>query len=87
MLEKHTSEKLLRELPRPVAHFMWYLWETYSDPNVSEFHITLHGHEDPAHQRFIIHTIGKTIAKDFRCNIDADIAIRKSGARCFMEYN
>lgn len=41
MHDCYTSEKLSRELPRPLINFLWYLWETYGNPNESEFRIAL----------------------------------------------
>ena len=84
MFEKYTSERLLRELPRSLLNFLWYIWETYSNPGETEFHITLDG--DASGQKFIIHSTGETVTEAFGCHIDADIVIRKVGARFFMEY-
>lgn len=86
MPNRYTSEQLLQELPRPLLNFLWYLWDTYCDPDDPEFRITLQDTEDTNGQRFFIHGNGKTLTQDFGCHIAADIVIRKDGARYFMGY-
>ena len=86
MLGKYTSEKLLRELPRPMIHFLWYLWDTYRGLGCSAFRITLQDTGETHGQRFIIRSNGESITRDFGCRVDADIAIRMEGTRYFMEY-
>lgn len=86
MIETFTSERLLRELPRPLLHFLWYLWDTYCDPSELEFRITLQGDGDVNGKRLTIHATGATLTQDFGCAVNADILIRKIGTRVFMEY-
>lgn len=86
MNETYTSERLLRELPRPLLNFLWYLWETYSDPSESEFRITLQAGGDANSQRLLIRSTGITATQNFGCSIDAEIAVRKCGTKFFMEY-
>ena len=86
MLDNYTSEKLLRELPRPLLNFLWYLWETYDGLCSPEFRITLQSAENVNAQSFYIQSTGKTITQDFGCCINADIVIRKEGTKYFMEY-
>ena len=85
MQRKYISEQLLYELPRPLINFIWYLWDTYYDRYSPAWEITLNGDDRTSAQIFIIQSIGKTVAQDFGCHITADIAIRKYGARIFME--
>ena len=61
MYEKYVSEKLLRELPRPLLNFLWYLWDTYSYTDLSEVRILLRGTEDANGQCFTVHTTSETI--------------------------
>jgi len=86
MLDNYTSEKLLRELPRPLLNFIWYLWDTYSDPSESEFRVTLKNSSDTNGQQFVIHTAGIAVTQNFGCSVNAEIVVRKDGTRYFMEY-
>ena len=86
MHDKYTSEKLLRELPRPLLNFLWYLWDTYSNPEALEFRILIKAASDADGQLFIINSIGKTVTQDLGYNIETDIVIRNNGTRFFMEH-
>jgi hypothetical protein len=86
MTEKYTSERLARGLPRPALNFIWYLWDTYNDPGMTEFRVTLQAGDEADGQRFVIHSAGTSFTQDFGCAIDADIAVRVAGERVFMEY-
>lgn len=84
MPEKFTSEQLLKELPRPLLNFLWYLWDTYYVPCDTEFRITLEA-DSVAGQRFIIPSANVTITQDFGCSVNTAIIIRRHGTRVFME--
>jgi hypothetical protein len=85
MPEKFTSDQLARELPRPLLNFLWYLWETYHSPWESECRVTLRdGGADGL--RFEVSPAGVSVAKDFGCRKEAEIAIRRYGSAYFMEY-
>lgn len=86
MHEKYTSKRLLWELPRPLLNFLWYLWDTYNDPCDSEFRVALRNSDDADGQQFVIHSAGITVTQSFGCSVNAEIAVRKDGTRCFMEY-
>ena len=79
-----TSERLLREHPRPLLNFLWYLWETNYDPCETEFRITLQN--DNKGQQFLIHSTGDIITQDLGCCVNAEIVVRKCCTRYFMDY-
>ena len=85
MSSSYTSERLLRELPHPLINFIWYLWETYCNPNEQEFRVALHDSGADG-QQFVINSAGTAITKNFDCCVETDIAIRKVEDRYFMEY-
>jgi len=86
MFEKYTSERLPRELPRPLLNFLWYLWETYNDPCGIEFRVTLQDSGDISSQQFLIHSVGIAVTQNFGGSVNAEIVVRKDGTRYFMEY-
>jgi len=85
MFEKFTSERLVRELSRSMLNFLWYLWDAYHDPSKSEFRISLQA-DNASEQGFTIPSAGITTTQNFDCRLNAEIVIRRAGARCFMEY-
>ena len=82
MNEKFISEELVQEMPQSLLNFIWYLWETYCDPTVSESLFMLKPCSKG--QRVIINSIGKTVEQDFDTAINTTIAIRKDGTKYYM---
>ena len=82
MIEKHVSERLMREMPRFLINFIWYLWDTYCDPDTEESLFLLQS--DGNGQRVTIPLIDKTVVQDFGTAFNTTITIRKDGFKYYM---
>jgi len=84
-LQKYVSERLIKEVPKSLTNFLWYLWETYCEEKESRF--TLQAEGDESRLNITICSIGKTITQDFGVNINATIVVRKNTDGCYMSYD
>jgi len=84
MYRKKTSARLKRALSRPMENFLWYLWDTYHDPDDPEFRIEIEDLGDE--QRFALLDVNQSFIQDLGCGIDAEIIVYAQGRTYIMDY-